>query len=80
MSGREREGDRNRERKRGGEVDGNRRVVHVEEVFYHCFGFGRVFAFGGAVECHASVGIGAAGDEMVEQGDVAGCGYVVEVL
>lgn len=55
-------------------------VVHVEEVFYHCRRLCRAFAFGGAVECHASVGINAAGDEMVEERDVAARGYDVEMF
>jgi hypothetical protein len=50
--------------------------VHVEEVFDHRCRFGRIFAFGSAVESHASVGTGAAGDEVVEEGDIAGCGDV----
>ena len=55
-------------------------VVHVEEVLYHCGRLGRVWAFGGAVESHAPVGVGAAGDEVVEEGDVAGCGDFVEMF
>ena len=32
------------------------------------------------MEGHASVGIGVASDKVVEEGDVAGCGDVVEVF
>jgi hypothetical protein len=55
-------------------------VVRIEEVFNHCCRFGWVFAFGGTLEGHASVGISAAGDEMVEERDIAAGGYDVEML
>lgn len=54
--------------------------MRIEEVFYHRGRLCRVFAFAGTVECHASVGIGTAGYQVVEEGDVAGCGYLVKVF